>query len=188
MKKIAYWYLKNIDSSLLLYNTLKPLHWALRSLFYIFIISATYVSLSMFSNYFDNNNIYTAFVYIITVGVSLVITLEFIYKEDVIKELKTKRRLAKYIKFKKLQWFRLRNIHWFFRFIIYILNYIVMLSIFQTLSFLSYLDIAATGHDLDVVQIQNSYQNLLSVLSIGFIVVILIIEYLISKKTQTKGV
>lgn len=201
IQKIAIFWLQKIDSQLLLYKQLISLPQAFRIFLYAALVGFTYFALkfttSIIGGYFDTAPMPEAWYflgnvifYTVMVGMSLIFTLESLNNcnvPQIFAEIKQKKAE---IKAKKLQFFRLRNMHIFFRILIYIFFYMFLVFLLQT-SFISLMiDIAQTT-TLNQEQLQNlsnEYKNILGWFTFIYLLSALGLDYTVNKKrAQTKG-
>lgn len=135
IKKIAFWWYRNIDVNGYLYISLKSFHFYIRAIIYLSMILTFSIGfkilldfiLATISNYSFVITYSSAITYVLngTYGlgiflISLIVTYESLYKEDVNKLIKRRKEKIIHIKENKLQWWRLRNKNIFTRISFYL--------------------------------------------------------------------
>jgi hypothetical protein len=135
IKKIAFWWYRNIDVNGYLYISLKSFHIYIRTIIYLSMILTFSIGfkilldfiLATISNYSFVITYSSAITYVLngTYGlsiflISLIVTYESLYKEDVNKLIKRRKEKIIHIKENKLQWWRLRNKNIFTRISFYL--------------------------------------------------------------------
>ncbi|MBS4069100.1 MAG: hypothetical protein KGZ62_10915 [Sulfurimonas sp.] len=196
-QKVAIFWLKNIDSQLILFNQLKTLHQGFRLFLYAALIVFAIFFMKFVSSlvggyfesapmpewwYFVGNIIF----YSVVTGAFLIVTLETVFNIDVFQilaNMKEQKRLKKEL---KLQRWRLRNIRLGVRIAIYISFYMFLVFIFQ-LSFIGLMiDITQTT-TLTKEQIQalnDEYAYILRWVTYIYLLSALTLDYFVNKKTR----
>lgn len=168
-QRVALWWLKSVDRSLVIFKLLKDLSFIGRLLFYAGIIGYTIfvmTILSLLFGYFLNYENAPAFwqlmvdiigdiiFYGVIVGMMLILTLESVIKLDVNQTIAVMKQQKQELKSQKLQKWRLRNMNIFMRIFIYISFYILMLFIIQTSALGAFIQLFATAPDTQEAQNQ----------------------------------
>lgn len=199
IQKVAIYWLKTIDSQLLLYKQLISLPQAFRIFLYAALVSFTYFALkfatSIIGGYFDTAPMPEAWYflgdiifYTVMVGMSLIFTLESLNNcnvPQIFVDIKQKKAEIKAAKGEK---WRLTNLPIFFRILIYIFFYMFLVFIFQ-ISFIGLMiDIAQTT-TLNQEQLQalsDEYKNILGWFSFFYLLSALGLDYTVNKKIAQK--
>lgn len=135
LQKIALFYYKTIDLNGFIFITLKSLPLLLRILFYILLIIGFYFSINLLLEIFSFflskyeylktfipkiDSIFTFVKYISVILISMIISYESVYKENIKSLLDERSKKRESIKINNKQWWRLRNKNIFFRFFFYL--------------------------------------------------------------------
>lgn len=192
---VAIYWLKSIDSSLILYKQLKSLPQAYRLFLYAALIGFLYFALkfagSIIGGYFDTAPMPEVWYFLgdivfygVIIGMLLIPTLESLNNCDVPQVLADEKAKAANIKAKKLQFWRLRNMNIFVRILIYIFFYMFLVFILQ-LSFVGLmLDVAQTTTltQEHIQTLNNEYENTLRWITFVYLLSALALDYFVNKK------
>lgn len=143
---LALWFSRKIDNNLLIYTILKDLNVYIRYFIYIFLPASIFLSLIFLVKFFislnpfDLNMIYLNMIdkgFIVVAFIaflmnSLIIFYEPFYRDKRdLKELKLQEQEIKRLKkIRKAEFWRLRNMNLFFRFLIYVSVIFITLPVF----------------------------------------------------------
>ncbi len=201
-KRVALLWLKNIDRSLVIFKLLRDYFFPVRLLFYSGLIGFTIFGLvfaSSFINFDDapgapiwqllGNIIF----YGVIIGMFFIVTLESLYKLDVVQILADIKEQKAEIKAKKLQKWRLRNMSIFLRIFIYLSLYMFCLFIIQTSAQGAFIDIFGTAPDNAETQAQiaifvNEYDVFVKWFTFIYIIAGLTLDYFVSKKRAQRRI
>lgn len=160
-QRVAIFWLKHVDNSLILYKSLNEFSFPFRVLFYAGLIASTVFGMVFADRFisFDDNHFVLQFMidivfYGVIIGMMLILTLESVHKLDVPQILTDIKEQKAEIKAKKLQKYRLRNMNIFLRIFIYISLYMFCLFIIQTSAQGAFIDIFATAPKNEVTKAQ----------------------------------
>lgn len=206
IQKVAVIWLKNVDNSLFMFNTLKRLSAPMRYLFYVGLIG-----FSIFMMIFTGT-LLTAFVgsdvaglellklmgniifYGASIGMILVLTLESVYKLDVATILVQNKARQKEIKEKKLQYWRLRNMPIFVRIFLYICIFVFLYFVMYSSAEGAYSHLF-NGADLThpLVQQQknlfiNEFKKMEQWFTFLYVISTITLDYFVSKKRDQREV
>jgi hypothetical protein len=197
-QKVAIFWLKTIDPKLFLFKPLKSVNQGLRLIAYTGLILYLYFFLkftnSLIGGYFNSapmpeawyavgNIIY----YGILLGAGLIFTLESVYKLDVAQVLSDIKAKKKFIKQNKLQFWRLRNMHFFFRILIYFVFFMLCLFIVQMSALAMFADIFASAKNTpethqQIALFMHEYERFSRWFTFIYIIGVLFLDYFVHKK------
>lgn len=196
-QKIAITWLKNIDSNLLLFNTLKSINQGLRVFFYVGLVTFTSLAMMFIMSFvdfstFQFSNLLTLLVQIICygviIGISLVFTIESVIKLDVAQIFQEQKDKKEYIKAQKLQFWRLRNMNLFVRILVYISFYLFCVFIIQIASMGAFIEIFAATSAADaekqIALFIQSYESFLQWFTFIYLTAALMLDYFVNKKIR----
>lgn len=200
LQAIGIFWLKNIDSSLLLFNTLKSLNQGFRLFFYIGLVGFTIFGMKFAMAFVDFSTAPMAWLwtfltqvifYGVIIGISLVFTIESIIKLDVAQILQERKAQKEQIKAQKLQFWRLRNMNIFVRILIYISFYLLCVFIIQIASMGAFIEIfaaATSGADTEkqIAIFIQSYESLTRWVTFIYLISALVLDYFVNKKIAQK--
>jgi len=193
LQKIAAKWYQNFDTGLL-FELIKNSPKALRYIIYIAFPLSLYFILLLAADAIDlrHSNIaveYPIFtIFLIALGklvffaalflASLIFSYESALKLNLEKIKKERLAQKKYIKAKKLQWWRLRNMSPIKRIFVYIFFYFLLLLTIQILT----VDAIMQTSNIDLDEIRHQYKILLAQISLLYVFTIMIIDYFANKK------
>ena len=193
LQKIAAKWYQNFDTGLL-FELIKNSPKALRYIIYIAFSLSLYFILLLAADAIDlrHSNIaveYPIFtIFLIALGklvffaalflASLIFSYESALKLNLEKIKKERLAQKKYIKAKKLQWWRLRNMSPIKRIFVYIFFYFLLLLTIQILT----VDAIMQTSNIDLDEIRHQYKILLAQISLLYVFTIMIIDYFANKK------
>lgn len=192
-QKIAVYWLKQVDSGLLLFKLLQTLSKPFRIAFYVGLIAFTVFGMKFISIFIleYNNSLWqllgNTLFYGVAIGISFVVTIESVLNEDVAAILEEKKAKVAEIKKNKLQRWRLRNITVFVRVSLYISFYIVCIFIIQTASYSAFIDLFATAPNTPqthaaALEFMAAYESFFKWFTFGFFISALVLDYFVNKK------
>lgn len=185
------WY-KTIDGANgTLYNMLKELHISIRVIFYISLPLIILFSFKAGEQVLPLNGfeaLYNIIGYLTAFGASLVFTYESIYNLNVRAILEHQKTTQDYIKKNKLQKWRLRNMSYIKRILVYIVSYILLISMLQFFISVAFIQTYPSPTIQQLEMLNASYNEFLGYLSICFITIALILEYFTHQKQRIKNV
>lgn len=165
-QRVAILWLKNVDNSLFIFKFLRDLSLPFRILFYAGIIAFTVFGLAFASSFINFDDAPGAAIwqllgdiifYGTIAGMTLITTLESVYKLEVAQILADIKQQKQEIKAQKLQKWRLININIFLRIFIYISLYMFMFFIIETSANGAYNDIFGMAPNNEITQAQKIY-------------------------------
>jgi hypothetical protein len=197
-QKVAIYWLKTIDPTLFLFNRLKSISQYVRLIAYTGLILYLYFFLkftnSLIGGYFNGapmpevwyavgNIIY----YGVLIGAVLLYTLESAYNLDVAQifaEIKARKQLVKQ---NKLQFWRLRNMHFFLRILLYFAFFMFCLFVIQMSAFAMFADVFASAKNTpethqQIALFMREYESFTRWFTFIYIIGVLILDYFIHKK------
>lgn len=205
IQRVAIWWMKNVDSSLVIFKLLRDYSFPVRLLFYSGLIGFTIfgmIFISLIVGYFfsyedvpglaDWQLLGNIIFYGVIAGTTLITTLESVYKLDVPQILADIKEQKQEIKAKKLQRWRLRNINIFWRIFIYISLYMFMLFIILTSANGHYDDIFGMAPNTAERQKQiaffiNEYDTFVKWFTFLYLISGLTLDYFVSKKRAERA-
>jgi hypothetical protein len=195
---VAVYWLKTIDPRLLLFKPLKSVNQGLRLTAYTGLILYLYFflqfSTSLIGGYFDTApmadvwySLGDIIYYGILVGAVLIFTLESVYKLDVAQILSDIKTRKQFVKQNKLQFWRLRNMHFFFRMLLYFAFYMSCLFVIQMSAFALFADIFVAAKNTPETHQQialfiHEYESFTRWFTFLYFTGVLILDYFIHKK------
>lgn len=194
-QRVAIFWLKNIDSSLVLFKLLKDFSFPFRILFYVGLIAFTTFGMIFVSSFISFESAPGAPIwhllgniifYGVIVGMMCIVTLESVYKLDVAQTLADINQQKQEIKSQKLQKWRLRNMNIFMRIFIYISLYILILFIIQTSAQGAYNDIFGMAPKNEITETQkelfaNEYNKFVQFFTYIYFISSLTLDYFVLK-------
>jgi len=200
IQKIAIFWLKTIDSNLLLFNTLKSLNKTFRVFFYAGLAAFTIFAMKFVMVFVDFSTAPMAQLwtllsqvvfYGVMIGMSLILTVESVIKIDVSQILKEQKDEKEQIKAKKLQFWRMTNMNIFLRILVYISFYLLCVFIIQTASMGAFIDIFATAKngaetEKQIVVFIQAYESFLKWFTFIYLISGLTLDYFVNKKIAQK--
>lgn len=190
--KIALIWLSIFDKHRLLFKTIKPLNkyfrWFLYIVtniaFYFFINFMEKISINFIASYsFDSTvesiiiSMFGFFKILSMIFMFGFFFLEFIINFDIETYQNEKEDKENYIRANKLQWWRLRNCHWFFRILIY-----TIIFIFCFLMLLNSFLLSGNDRPLDFVAFGTFLKQFLLV----YVIVFMLFDYRLVQKARKK--
>lgn len=193
IQNIALSWHSTFDNNSFILNNLKVLNKNVRFAFYIFLILAFYISLVFFKNYglsfIDNapfkiilDSFLSFIIYVVTFATSLIVSYESIIDVDSDALIKAKKDKKQYIKDNKLQKWRLRNMNIFFRILIYLLVYFILVQMsmfFGVNGFMSEFGAGATQEQFN--SFIASFDNFIKYFTFVYVIIVLFIDYRVKK-------
>ena len=181
-QSIAIKWLTTIDSNQALFFLLKPLHVSLRVVFYTILILGTFF-ISQFGLAFveltRDISLYLAL--IPTIGVSFIVFYEAIFSLDIAEILKAKKEKEQFIKTNLLQQWRLRNMSFWIRIILYLTLYIILQQFLQIFSMLAFFE-TVPQTQAQINEFINEFQIILKYFTLAYIFMLGTLEYFINKR------
>lgn len=197
-QKVAIFWLKNIDSQLILFNQLKTLHQGFRLFLYAALIVFAIFFMKFVSSlvggyfesapmpewwYFVGNIIF----YSVVTGAFLIVSLETVFNIDVFQILANMKEQKRLKKEQKLQKWRLRNMNIFARIAIYISFYVFCIFVIQMGAFGLFVDVFSNAANTPETQNQISifiqeYESFSRWFTFIYIISGLTLDYFVGKK------
>lgn len=182
-QKIAIKWLVLIDSNQALFLLLKPLHVSLRAIFYTLLIAGTFVILNVALSFVELTRELSLLIALIpTVGVSFIIFYETIFSLNIQEILKAKKEKEQFIKTNKLQKWRLRNMSFWVRIILYLAVYIILQQFLQIASMVAFLETVSQPSQAQISEFINEFQTLLKYVTVAYILILGSLEYFINQR------
>lgn len=192
IQSMAVKYYRTIDATGFLYSFLRDLHPVMRLIFYtgftLFTLFVFYKAQGLFPlEKYGLQSVYTFFAYATASMGAFMASYETIYSLNVKAVIAAQKEQEKFIKTHKLQKWRLRNMHFIVRFLVYMFIYFVIVNLIQAASILAFFETFPQPTQEQVIMLESEYRSILSYFSMIFITVVLAIEYFV-KKTQLKRI
>lgn len=200
IQKIAITWLKNIDSNLLLFNTIKSLNQGFRVFFYIGLVAFTSLAMFFAMSLIDFStsqfsNLLTLLTQIVCcgviIGISLIFTLESVIKLNIAQIFQEQKDKKEYIRAQKLQFWRLRNMNLFVRILVYLSFYLFCMFIIQIASMGAFIEIfaATSGANAEkqIALFIQSYESFLQWFTFIYLISGLTLDYFVNKKIAQKA-
>ncbi len=182
-QKIAIKWLTLIDSNQAFFLLLKPLHVSLRAIFYTLLIAGTFVILNVALSFMELTRDLSLLIALIpTVGVSFIIFYETIFSINVQEILKARKEKEQFIKAQKLQKWRLRNMSFWVRIILYLILYIILQQFLQIASMVAFLESVTAPTQTQISEFINEFQTLLKYVTVTYVLILGSLEYFINQR------
>lgn len=182
-QKIAIKWLTLIDSNQAFFLLLKPLHVSLRAIFYTLLIAGTFVILNVALSLVELTKDLSLLIALIpTIGVSFIIFYEAIFSLDIQEILKARKEKEQFIKAQKLQKWRLRNMSFWVRIILYLIFYIILQQFLQIASMVAFFETVPQPTQAQINEFINQFQTILKYATVTYILMLGTLEYLITRR------
>ncbi len=182
-QKIAIKWLTLIDSNQAFFLLLKPLHVSLRAIFYTLLIAGTFVILNVALSFVELTRELSLLIALIpTIGVSFIIFYETIFSINVQEILKARKEKEQFIKAQKLQKWRLRNMSFWVRIILYLILYIILQQFLQIASMVAFLESVTAPTQTQISEFINEFQTLLKYVTVTYVLILGSLEYFINQR------
>ncbi len=182
-QKIAIKWLSVIDSNQALFLLLKPLHVSVRAIFYILLIVGTFfISKFGLSLVELTKDLSLLIALIPTIGVSFIIFYEAIFSLDIQEILKARKEKEQFIKTNKLQKWRLRNMSFWVRIILYLAVYIILQQFLQITSMVAFFETVSQPTQAQINEFINQFQTILKYATVTYILMLGTLEYFINQR------
>ena len=182
-QKIAIKWLTLIDSNQALLLLLRPLHVTLRVLFYTLLIAGTFVILNVALSFVELTRELSLLIALIpTIGVSFIIFYEAIFSLNIQEILKARKEKEQFIKTNKLQKWRLRNMSFWVRIILYLILYIILQQFLQIASMVAFLESVTAPTQTQISEFINEFQTLLKYVTVTYVLILGSLEYFINQR------
>jgi len=182
-QKIAIKWLTVIDSNQALFLLLKPLHLTLRVIFYTLLIGGTFlVSIFGLSLVELTRDVSLYLALIPTTGISFVLFYEAIFSLNLQDILQARKEQEKYIKALKLQKWRLRNMSFWVRIILYLFIYIILQQFIQIASIVAFFTSMQVPTQAQTMQFVHEFQILIKWFTVSYVAILGILEYFMAKR------
>ena len=189
IQNIALIWHSTFDNNSFILNNLKTLNRTVRFAFYIFLTLSFYISLIFLKNYglgfVDNaplkiilDSFLSFIIYVATFGTSLIVTYESIINEDSDALIQDRKDRKQYIIDNKLQKWRVRNMNIFFRILVYIVLYymLVQMSLFFGLNgFINEFADGATQEQLN--SFLTGFDKFIKYFTFIYVIIALFVDY-----------
>ena len=181
---IAIKWLTIIDSNQAFFLLLKPLHVSLRAIFYTLLIAGTFVILNVALSFVELTRELSLLIALIpTIGVSFIIFYETIFSLNVQEILKARKEKEQFIKTNKLQKWRLRNMSFWVRIILYLAVYIILQQFLQITSMVAFFETVSQPTQAQINEFINQFQTILKYATVTYILIMLgTLEYFINQR------
>ena len=174
-QKIAIKWLTLIDSNQAFFLLLKPLHVSLRAIFYTLLIAGTFVILNVALSFVElTRELNLSIALIPTIGVSFIIFYEAIFSLDIQEILKAKKE--------KEQLWRLRNMSFWVRIILYLTLYIILQQFLQITSMVAFFETVSQPTQAQINEFINQFQTILKYATVTYILMLGTLEYFINQR------
>lgn len=183
-QKLGLFFYETIDRGFL-FVALKSVNRFYRYGFYLFFLSAAYVFNSQIINLVEIQ-FFKPFLFWVNMSIlfflSFMICYETLFKidvEEITEQRKEKRRL---IKLEKLQWWRLRNMNMFYRYVFYITVYIVIqqILIFNALYFMQSVSFSKSEY----TTLLSDFNHTMHYFTFSYILVVIALDYFVEKERK----
>lgn len=182
-QKIAIKWLTLIDSNQAFFLLLKPLHVSLRAIFYTLLIAGTFVILNVVLSFIElTRELSLSIALIPTVGVSFIIFYEAIFSLNIQEILKARKEKEQFIKTNKLQKWRLRNMSFWVRIILYLTLYIILQQFLQITSMVAFFETVSQPTQAQINEFINQFQTILKYATVTYILMLGTLEYFINQR------
>ena len=182
-QKIAIKWLTLIDSNQAFFLLLKPLHVSLRAIFYTLLIAGTFVILNVALSFVELTRELSLLIALIpTIGVSFIIFYEAIFSLNIQEILKARKEKEQFIKTNKLQKWRLRNMSFWVRIILYLILYIILQQFLQIASMVAFLESVTAPTQTQIAEFINEFQTLLQYSTVAYVLILGSLEYFINQR------
>lgn len=180
---IAIKWLTIIDSNQAFFLLLKPLHVSLRAIFYTLLIAGTFVILNVALSFVELTRELSLLIALIpTIGVSFIIFYEAIFSLNIQEILKARKEKEQFIKTNKLQKWRLRNMSFWVRIILYLILYIILQQFLQIASMVAFLESVTAPTQTQIAEFINEFQTLLKYVTVTYVLILGSLEYFINQR------
>lgn len=196
-QKVGIFWIKQVDSSLIMTKSLQTIPKPLRLLFYAGLVAFTTFGMIFISHFIniDDDMPFAQIIrflgkvvfYGVILGSILVLSLEGVIKLDIAQIFKQIKQQKEDIKRNKLQGWRLRNMPFIARVFVYILVYILLLLIIQTSVYTAFNDLfpivpnTPEGKQLSEIFI-SEYDKFVQWFSFIYFTSSLILDYFVNRK------
>lgn len=186
-QKIAMKWLTIIDSNQAFFLLLKPLHVSLRAIFYTLLIAGTFVILNVALSFVELTRELSLLIALIpTSGVSFIIFYEAIFSLNIQEILKARKEKEQFIKTNKIEKWRLRNMSFWVRIILYLILYLILYIILQQFlqiaSMVAFLESVTAPTQTQISEFINEFQTLLKYSTVAYVLILLSLEYFINQR------
>ena len=180
---IAIKWLTIIDSNQAFFLLLKPLHVSLRAIFYTLLIAGTFVILNVALSFVELTRELSLLIALIpTIGVSFIIFYEAIFSLNIQEILKARKEKEQFIKTNKLQKWRLRNMSFWVRIILYLAVYIILQQFLQITSMVAFFETVSQPTQAQINEFINQFQTILKYATVTYILMLGTLEYFINQR------
>lgn len=188
-QKIGLFFYNTIDRTGFILSAIRSVPVWVRYPFYVFMVASLFFINTQLINLLQPQYellkpILNAASYFTVAYLSLVVFYESLLKTDVIAIIGEKREKEKEIKINKLQWWRLRNMNMFYRYVFYIIVYIVIQQLLIINTLLAVQNISFSKAEYDVFL--NDFNHILHYFTFSYIIVIIALDYFVGKKRKEK--
>jgi hypothetical protein len=184
-QKLGLFFYETIDRTGFLYASLKSVHRFYRYGFYLMFLLCCYVLNTQVIN-LNENPLFAPLLnganIFILAYLSLMICYESLFDVDVVAILEEKKKKREYVKWHKLEWWRLRNMNMFYRFMFYIFLYAVLQQIIIFNALLSVQNISFSKSEYELFL--SGIKQFLHYFTFSYLMVFLVIEYFAGKNRK----
>lgn len=182
-QKIAIKWLTTIDSNQALFLLLKPLHVSIRAIFYTLLIVGTFLIPKFGLSLVElTRDLSLSIALIPTIGVSFIVFYEAIFELNIQEILKAKKEKEQFIKTNKLQKWRLRNMSFWIRIILYLTLYIILQQFLQIASIVAFFETVPQPTPTQTAGFINEFQTILKYFTVAYILILGTLEYFINQR------
>lgn len=181
-QSIAMKWLRLIDNNQALFLLLKPLHVTLRALFYTLLIGGTFFISKFGLSLILTKDLSLYLALIPTIGVSFIVFYEAIFELNIQEILKAKKEKEQFIKTNKFQKWRLRNMSFWIRIILYLTLYIILQQFLQIASIVAFFETVPQPTPTQTAGFINEFQIILKYFTVAYIIMLGTLEYFINQR------
>lgn len=182
-QQIGIKWLTSIDSNAALYLLLKPLPVALRMSFYVVLIAGIFLILKLILSFIEFTSELGSFIALVpTLFASCIIFYELLYVLNIEEILKEKREKKQFIKAHKLQKWRLRNMSFWVRLLLYLVLYIASQQFIQITSTVAFFTSTQAPTQAQIMQFIREFQIFIKWFTVSYVAILGILEYFIAKR------
>ena len=198
-QKIGLLWFQHLDVNGYIFNNIRTLSIYVRIPFYIFLVFSVYFSIKFIGTFIDFSKFNLSAVMLLVLALTgkvilflstlltaLIATYEFIYHLDPKDELLKKKEALKEIKAKKLQWWRLRNMNFFFRALFYIVIYIAISKYLQISSFVAFIHVKDFS-EIAYQTLKHDTEIVIQIYTFIFVVSSIFLELLVRKTISKRA-
>jgi len=198
-KTVALLWFQHLDVNGYIFYNIRTLSIYVRIPFYIFLVFTVYFTIKFLGTFVDYSKFNLSAVILLALALTgkvilflstlltaLIATYEFIYHLDPKDELLKKKEALKEIRAKKLQWWRLRNMNFFFRALFYIVIYIAISKYLQISSFVAFIHVKDFS-EIAYQTLKHDTEIVIQIYTFIFVVSSIFLELLVRKTISKRA-